>query len=107
MGERRLVAVHPAWGIYLGGCEGGAISWWSADGRAANREAPSFADEAEAAEWFAGAEDQPWFAGMELRPAVADMSHGRVSPAALAAAGLGAFLGELAHAGWTAAPGRC
>lgn len=105
----RYLVVHPGRGVYLGGCEGGVVSWWSReDGMADTDGAPTFGDPEEAMAWLGAPDPEPWLTGISLVPVRADLGRGRSSAAAMREAGLGdEELGEMAHAGWGNAPGRC
>lgn len=105
----RYVAVHPDQGVYLGGCEGGVVSWWSRDdGMASTPGAPTFGDPLEGISWLGGGDPEPWMNDVSFREVRADLPRCRASAEAMREAGLeDADLGEMAYPGWANGPGRC
>jgi hypothetical protein len=107
--NRGFVLIHPERGVYVGRTHD--LTFWSKLDGAGRDAVATFENEATARVhievWEGGWIGDGFETEFRCHPVTVDVKGGWASIAALRAAGLADYLGELAHAGWRNAPGRC
>lgn len=103
--KKRVVVVHPEFGIYVGSCLG--MGFWTKLDCAGQDGVVSFEDEADARDFISGWEQNGDPSVYTYHEVVPDGDAVYCTAQALVDAGLEDHLGEMAHPGWANQPGHC